>query len=377
MPTPKRYRSSFTHAGKQYERTSTKSQREADKKATILLQQLENGDIGISKQMRVGAWASEWLEIYKKPKINVKSYERHKRCIEKIINPQIGGLRLCEVTDIHVQKVLNSRAGYSFSEVKFLHDTLKAMFKKARKSRFVVYDPAEDLDMPRYTKGTHRRITDFEREHFLKAVETHHAGLRFKTMLFCGLRPGELDALDWKDFDVERHEWNIVSAKESGTNNIKAPKTEAGIRRVPIPDEVYYALLELRGRPYEPVFTQETTGKRHTETSRSKAWNAIRRAMDDSMGAVYEKRQEKDGKMRRTKIKSVIAPDLVPYCLRHTYCTDLRDKGVPLKTASYLMGHSSIQVTADIYTHITDDAISQAALLVGVSSVPSSVPIAT
>ncbi len=69
----------------------------------------------------------------------------------------------------------------------------------------------------------------------------------------------------------------------------------------------------------------------------------------------------------------VVAPDLVPYCLRHTYCTDLQAKGIPLKTASYLMGHSSIKVTADIYTHITDDAINEAAKLMGVTEIVTNV----
>lgn len=82
------------------------------------------------------------------------------------------------------------------------------------------------------------------------------------------------------------------------------------------------------------------------------------RHMDISMGA----------KLYRNQIKiSVIAQDLCPYCLRHTYCTDLQAKGVTLKTASYLMGHTSISVTANIYTHITDEAIAEASKLIGVS----------
>ena len=112
-----------------------------------------------------------------------------------------------------------------------------------------------------------------------------------------------------------------------------------------------------------------TTGKRHTESSRDKAWKSVIKAMDDSMGAKWGKVKAKDGKMCLKKVLSVVAPDLVPYCLRHTYCTDLQAKGVPLKTASYLMGHSDISVTANIYTHITEDTLSKATELVGVSSI--------
>ena len=54
------------------------------------------------------------------------------------------------------------------------------------------------------------------------------------------------------------------------------------------------------------------------------------------------------------------ADDLCPYCLRHTYGTDLQDAGVPINVAKYLMGHSDITTTANIYTDTTDDSIESA-----------------
>ena len=60
------------------------------------------------------------------------------------------------------------------------------------------------------------------------------------------------------------------------------------------------------------------------------------------MGAVVE-----DGKI----IYHAVAPDLTPYCLRHTFCTDLQRAGVPINVAKELMGHSDISITANIYTH--------------------------
>ena len=52
-----------------------------------------------------------------------------------------------------------------------------------------------------------------------------------------------------------------------------------------------------------------------------------------------------------------LADDFVPYCLRHTYCTDLQKKGVDIRVAQYLMGHADIQMTANIYTHIDDSTV--------------------
>ena len=187
----------------------------------------------------------------------------------------------------------------------------------------------------------------------------------FKVMLYCGLRTGEVVALSWQDIDFERRTINVIHAVESGTNELKQPKTKAGIRSVPIPDEIYSELLATRGLPFDSVFLQPRGRVRHTETSRRKAWDSLKKQIDISMGAVYEKREAKDGKQRMTQVLSVVPRDLVPYCLRHTYCTDLQDRGVPINVAKYPMGHSSIQVTAGIYTHITDAAIEDAAKRIG------------
>ena len=81
-------------------------------------------------------------------------------------------------------------------------------------------------------------------------------------------------------------------------------------------------------------------------------WDNFKRELDIIMGAeVY-----------RNKItRSVVADDLAPYVMRHTYCTDLQDAGVPINVAKYLMGHSSILVTSKIYTHMTELTMNETA----------------
>ena len=192
----------------------------------------------------------------------------------------------------------------------------------------------------------------------MAAIRGHSLEPAVYIAIFTGFRRGEVLGLRWKDIDFDERMIKVVAAMESGTKNIKGPKTAAGVRKVPIPDKIYYSLLERRGALFDPVFTQQTTGRRHTECSRCKAWKSIVRHMNIAMGATVYRNQIK---------VSLVAPDLVPYCLRHTYCTDLQTKGVPINVAKYLMGHSDISVTANIYTHITDETIRQAAELIGVT----------
>ena len=356
------FRATFYYKGKQYVATG-KTQREADKKAALKLDKLERGEVGISGKMTVGRWAEEWLETYKRPATGDKQYGMYLGMVKNAIVSEIGSLQLDEVTVVHLQKILNRAAGKSSSHANKLRNTLRSMFKVARTSRLINYDPAETLALPKTTNGSHRSLTEIEREHFLKVADTHHAGLMFKTMLYSGLRTGEVVALDWRDIDFNKRRLCVSKSIESGSNNIKTPKTEAGARIIPITDEIYYDLLKHKGEPFSPVFVQERGEARHTESSRKKAWNSIKKQMDISMGARFEKQKSKDGKMRMKQVLSVVAPDLVPYCLRHTFCTDLQDKGVPINIAKYLMGHKYLQVTAGTYTHTTDEAIDCAAAL--------------
>lgn len=73
-------------------------------------------------------------------------------------------------------------------------------------------------------------------------------------------------------------------------------------------------------------------------------WRACKRAMDLELGAETVRNQIQEHK---------VAADLTPYCLRHTFCTDLQAAGVPINVAKDLMGHSDIDITANIYTHRT------------------------
>ena len=315
---------------------------------------MERGEEGISGNMSVKNWATEWLETYKKGNVTDKTYQGIQHRVYDIIVPPIGNLKLKDVKDTHLQKIINSRAGYSGSHVSKLMQLIKGIFRQARISRLIAYNPAEALVMPRTTYKGHRSITDDERYHILKVADTHIAGLWVKVMLYCGLRPGETIALRWKDIDFNRNRINITAAKESGGNNIKKPKSDAGFRSIPMPDILAAELKHRKEGPFDFVFTKQRSKEMHSSSSIMAYWRSFKKAVDINMGAKLYRNQV---------VLSVVAPDLVPYCLRHTYGTELQNAGVPINLAKYLMGHSDISTTANIYIHTTDEAINNAARL--------------
>lgn len=180
-------------------------------------------------------------------------------------------------------------------------------------------------------------------------------------ILYCGLHPGETAALRWEDVDLESETISVSSAKESGSNTMKDPKTEAGIRRIPIPKEYMPVLNSMKYVKGGYVFTQRD-GKSHlTESSMKRMWETTKKHMDILLGAEVERVKPK-GKRKHSIVimKHAIADDLDLYDLRHTFCTDLEKKGVPINIAKYLMGHADISTTANIYTHPTDTSLETA-----------------
>ncbi|MDA8227597.1 MAG: tyrosine-type recombinase/integrase [Desulfitobacterium hafniense] len=349
--TKTRSRSTFYYEGKRYEATG-KSQKEADQKAAIKKDKLKRGEVGITGNMTVERWATEWLETYKMPVVGEGQYKNYLSHVKGVIIPAIGNLKLKDVKDIHLQKILNSRIGKSKYDLAKLRITIKAIFKKAYSSKLIFHNPAEDLELPAAEEGTHRKITDYEREKILTLAETHRAGLWIKTLLYTGMRPAETIALEWRHIDFDKQLIHVEQAVKAATNDIGAPKSKSGIRDIPIQAKLLPSLIKACGSPFEPVFIQPVTRKHHTKTSMRCWWNSFKRALNISMGA----------KLYRNKIIiSAVAPDLTPYCLRHTFCTDLQDAGVPINMARYLMGHADISTTARIYTHTTEKAIQDAA----------------
>lgn len=188
MADKTRKRSTFRFEGKRYECTG-KTQREADQKAAIKLDKFERGEVGISSNMTVERWAHEWLETYKRPVVGEWQYKNYLGRISGVIVPAIGSMTIKTVKDVHLQKILNQRVGKSKSDLSKLRMTLKAMFERAYQSRLIPYNPAEHLELPAAIDGTHRSITDHERQKILELSDTHRAGLWIKTLLYSGIEP--------------------------------------------------------------------------------------------------------------------------------------------------------------------------------------------
>ncbi len=355
------FHKNFTYEGRRYH-ISAPTEKALMIKYGKMLQQLADGSLTINQNSTVSHWADIWLETYKAGNMTPKSFLTYRQKLDGYILPAIGRMKMKDVREPHLQRILNDERDRSFSHVSKLRMVIRSMFARAYSAGIINRDPAANLALPRTTKGTHRSITAQERVAILAVADLgeHNGCLWVKLLLFCGLRPGEAAALQWRDVDLENAILHIQRAKESGSSTIKTPKTGAGVRDVPIPAHLLADLRKARRGPFEPVLHQaKDVRKPHTESSARTMWRSFKRLVDIEMGA----------QLFRNQVIQHGEPDelwetLTPYCLRHTYCTDLQNAGVPINVAKYLMGHSDITMTANIYTHTTDETVQQAAELI-------------
>lgn len=334
---------SFTFEGKRYY-VRAKNEKEAIIKMANKQRNLAEGKVVISGNTTVEVWATKCVETYKtnQSEITRKTYlSRMKTCI----TDKIGNRPLKTIKPFDVQSLLNDLQDDSQYQISAVYQMLKFIFSKAKVNKLIAEDPTIDLQKPRGTKETRRALTEKEEHHFLEVCKKSDQFIVFLLMYYCGCRTSEAKEAMGKDI--------IQISDDTGVYpvlHIRGTKTKNADRNVPIPQELYD---RIKDTPKFSYIAANKAGNKHTENSFKRAVKALRRAMNISMGCrVY----------RNQLIPPYpLADDFVPYCLRHTYCTNLCKKDVDIRTAQHLMGHSTIELTANIYTHIDNSSVIKAA----------------
>lgn len=348
----KDFRKSFTFEGRRYF-VRGNTEEEAVEAMIRRKIELEEGKNRITKNAMYKDWFSEWLETYKMPSVSPSWAKTLSDIGKSVIMPQIGNKRLKDIKPVDIQKTLNSKAGMSQRYIKLIYIILSDSMTVAMKNGLVQENPCDPVTLPKGRKAESRRaITAKERVYILKTCRTHRSGLFYLIMLYCGLRPGEVAALQWRNIDLTNRILTVDSAvKPDGT--IGPPKSDAGFRKIPIPDALLDVLsVQEKSSPFGLVCTN-AHGEQLTKSSIKQQWKSFKRQLNIEMGC-------------RTYKGALVPPypvadDLVPYCLRHTYCTDLQAAGVPINVARELMGHSDISITSKIYTHSSEESFASAA----------------
>lgn len=256
-------------------------------------------------------------------RIGFKTAEAYTAPLRRILD-HFGDMDADQVTAQEVNAFLLElgKRGYSRRSVQMHRDICNMVFNDAIVSGKLTANPCQAVSLPRHLPSAKRELPDDAALEAVKRGVDAPFGLFAAICLYAGLRRGEALALRYEDIDKARGVIHVTKAVEFVGNNphLKAPKTAAGSRDAVLLDVLASLIPEGHGL----LFCREDGGLL-TKTQYRKRWDHYCAAIGCSITA---------------------------HQLRHGFATILYEAGIPDKDAQELLGHSSITVTRDVYTHI-------------------------
>ncbi len=289
--------------------------------------------------------ADQWLADVLETKYRRSTQKNHRHIMEKHLVPRFGDLELSDVTTQTIQTYVTHliKAGYAPKSIDHIHDVLSAVLRSGVKWGHFADNPARGVEMPRLrTVRPKWALTVLQATALLEQLPWLLPRTLVGLALLTALRRGELFALRWRDLDEPAGCLRVCEAVYEGT--FDDPKTEAGVRVVPLPEAALQFIA---------------------------AWRT------------YAKKTERDQLVFSTVSGKPISPNNVlrrwvwPACVaagvprvtwltfRRTYSSWAHDKGVPAKVVAQIMGHVKVDTTVNVYTQVLDGATREAADRVG------------
>lgn len=285
----------------------------------------------------LGDWAITWLDRYKSG-LEPNTAEMYLAFVRLLCNYSVNGRLLGDmpIQDIrpsHVQMFMSSLVGCSRSKIRKAVLTTRQIFDSAVDNGLIFRSPvASTLTVPQGTYTGHRMITPTERALILERWRERPAGFWYLMILLTGMRREELCALRWEDIDLTNGVIRIERASDLAHGGaIKRTKSESGVRSVPILHPLTDILAE------SPIVSGAVVTNAHggqiTLSAFRSQWERFASIISEASGE----------------------PPIRPHDLRTTYCSILYEKGIDPKTAQYLLGHSSVNMTLNIYTKLSEE----------------------
>lgn len=285
----------------------------------------DNAGLDVSNHTLVGEWAKVWLTSYKAD-LRAATVKMYRDAYNLHIMSTLGSMELRDVKSVHVRQVMAGVADKSESLQRKVLLTMRQLFETARQNHLILDNPVDGIKTTPHARPEKKKyLSPEEAETLMQAVTEPRARAFCALCLFCGLRKEEALGLQWSDIKSDRLTVNRAMTFLSNQQDpVDELKTKAAHRVIPIPEKLLNILQDTPhlGRYVVPA----ADGGDMTRSAFARMWN--------------------------THVAAVVPFPIHPHMLRHTYATTLYRAGVDLRTAQKLMGHSSIQMTADIYTHL-------------------------
>ena len=363
-----RYQARYTFNGKRYTIYGT-DLKEVQRKLRDAKYEMDHGVYARPDRLTVDSWYKTWLKEYRENVVRETTIIGNEKCY-KHVKPEIGHMKLQAVRPEHIQRILNKmkREGYSSGYIENTRQTMNMIFHQAAMNGIIIINPVEKSILPKVESEERnprrRALTEQEQKAFLECAakrKPFYADI-FYVGFFTGMRIGEINGLEWRDIDFEKMEIHVngTMIKIAGKDYYKGPvKTGESKRTIPMLPEIAKRLrrhkveqAKLRmmlGDKWQPV-----KGLEHlvftTMFGKPLMTLSVGRYIDSTVNAVNRAEEKKAAAEHR---KPELMETFCPHAMRHTFATRALERGIPPKVVQSYLGHSTIDVTMNIYTHVT------------------------
>lgn len=346
-----------------------KTQKEVLNKLTEARNKQNTGRVIDPVKITLGEFLDLWLQEFKKPILRPSTYESYEYIIRLHIKPSLGNILLKDLKPEQVQIYYNqklkngrvdksTRPDLSVRTIRYIHTILKQALEQAVKNQYIDKNIASLTSIPPKKKKEVRVLSVEEQKHFLEHLCNIRLRAAFQLALASGVRLGELLALQWSDINFEEGTIHITKSlrriktfdKNSSTKTaiiFQEPKTESGKRYIPIPPSILLSLKEHKKKQNEEKLL---LGECYMDN------NLV---FCTEFGKPLEPRNFTRLFYSITKKSNLEGVNF--HALRHTYATRLLEANEHPKVVQELLGHSSITMTLDIYSHVMPDVKKAAA----------------
>lgn len=343
-----------------------KTQAAVRQKLDVLKAQVSSGLPVATERITVKTFLEQWLaDAESAGKWAPLTLRRHRDLVRVHLVPALGRHRLEKLEPDHVQRLMAAKldAGLSPRTVKYIRGLLRQALEQALRWGKVTRNVAALTETPKKVDHEFTAWTADEAKRFLAAVAGDRLQPLYAVGVACGLRQGELLGLKWSDVDLRAGTLTIKNTLQriDGAYQLRPPKTEKSRRTIVLPAVARRALRQHRSAQLEErlragdrwdqdwdlVFSTATGAPIHGPWLTKlfqRTLHAHRLCQCDEEAA---RSRGREGRCQPTQMRF--------HDLRHSCASLLWAQGVDLKGIQETLGHSSIETTSNIYTHMQDE----------------------
>jgi integrase len=325
------------------------SLKDAKKRLTEKIGEKDAGKLIKASRTTLNEYLDKWLESAVSNRVRPNSLHHYKMRMKFQVRPHLGHYRLEAITPMHVQTLITKlhQQGIASTTIKKVHAILSSAFKQAVKWRVLQSNPAEGVEVAREAKNESKRhmrtLTPEQASKFLNSLSGDRYHALFLLAIMGGFRPEEYLGLRWHDVNfgtgIVTVRTVLIWKASGGGWYFGEPKTRRSKRNVPLPQSVMEALLEHKRRQDE------------WKSKAGESYNDHGLVFATKSGLPIDQRNLRYSFRRRMEAAG-LPSDIRLYDLRHSCASLLLAANVHPKVVSERLGHSSINITLDVYSHV-------------------------